>query len=240
MSDARQKTFVLVHGAYHGGWCWKRLARLLRARGHEVYTPTLTGLGERSHLINVRPNLEMAAEDLLQLIKFEELSEIILVGHSLGGLPVSLVADRLPSLIRHLVYLDATVLESGECAADRMPRELLERYTRRALEGDGVGIEPNSPQHYDVSGPAMSEWLESKLTPQPLQPYLDRLNLAGPVGNGLMVSYIACSSPFRPVLELSRQLARSRPDWRYVELAAGHNVMLTAPNELSNILEAID
>lgn len=106
--------FVLVHGAWHGGWCWKRVRSALAAQGHQVFTPTLTGLAERSHLLTRHVNLETHIQDVVNLIRWEELSDVVLCGHSYGGCVVSGVADRMPASIRSLVYLDAFVLEDGE------------------------------------------------------------------------------------------------------------------------------
>jgi len=106
-------TFVLVHGAWHGSWCWKRVRRALQARGHEVFTPTLTGVGERSHLLSRHVNLDTHIGDVVNLIRWEELSDVVLCGHSYGGCVVSGVADRVPNPIGALVYLDAFLLEDS-------------------------------------------------------------------------------------------------------------------------------
>lgn len=110
-------TFVLVHGAWHGSWCWKRVRRLLQSRGHEVFTPTLTGLADRSHLASREVNLETHILDVVNLIRWEELTDIVLCGHSYAGTVITGVADRLPDRIRALVYLDAFVVENGESLA---------------------------------------------------------------------------------------------------------------------------
>src|SRR5438128_128006 len=103
-------TFVLVHGAWHGGWCWKRVTPLLRAAGHEVYATTLTGLGERVHLASPNVGLALHVQDVVGVLEYEDLRDVILVGHSYGGIVISGVADRVPERLRHLVYLDALVL----------------------------------------------------------------------------------------------------------------------------------
>src|SRR5947209_17490274 len=113
-------SFVLVHGAWHGSWCWKRVRKALQAAGHEVFTPTLTGLGERSHLLSRDVNLETHIQDVVNLIKWEELTDIVLCGHSYGGCVISGVADRIPARIRALVYVDAFVLENGENLAQHL------------------------------------------------------------------------------------------------------------------------
>ena len=113
-APGESKTYVLVHGAWHGGWCWRAVADALRAKGHRVFTPTQTGLGERKHLLSREITLDTFVDDLTNLIEMEELQNIILVGHSFGGSPISGVADRMPDRIGHLVYLDSLVLEGGQ------------------------------------------------------------------------------------------------------------------------------
>jgi pimeloyl-ACP methyl ester carboxylesterase len=230
------KTYVLVHGAYHGGWCWKDVASRLRASGHVVHTPTLTGLGERSHLMSIQPTLETFIQDVAHLLRFEELEDVVLVGHSFAGSIVSALADRVRDQLRHLVYLDAQVVQSGEAIADKAPPSLIDTYRQRAREHDGLSIPPGSPEYFGITDPTLAAWVMGKLTPHPLQSYFDPLVLANPLLNGLPATYIACSQPFFPATESSRQLARGRPGWCYRELPTGHDAMLLAPAELSAML----
>lgn len=118
-------TFLLVHGAWHGGWCYKSVAEKLRAQGHTVYTPTNTGVGKRSHLFHRDIDIEMHITDILNVIKWEELDNFVLVGHSYGGMIITGVADRCPEKVRRLVYLDAFVPEDGKCLFDYIPDELI-------------------------------------------------------------------------------------------------------------------
>lgn len=236
---AQNKTYVLVHGGYHGGWCWKDVATRLRALGHTVYTPTLTGLGERSHLMSFKPTLETFIEDIAQVIKFEELDDVILVGHSFAGSVVSGLVDRMPERLRHLVYLDAQVLESGQAPADGAPPELIERYKQRAMEtSNGLSIPPNGPEYFGITDPQMAAWLQTKLTPHPLQTYFDKLKLENPLGNGVAATYIACSKPLFAATAKSRELARSA-GWAYLEIPTAHNAMMLMPAELTQMLVAI-
>src|SRR5215831_5722049 len=135
-------TFVLVHGAWHGGWCWKKVTPLLRAAGHEVYTPTLTGLGERVHLASPKVDLTTHIQDVVNVLDYEDLHEVVLVGHSYGGVVIAGVADRVPSRVGHLVYLDAGVPHNGEGYLDLLPnlRALIEEDSR--LNGDGWRVPP--------------------------------------------------------------------------------------------------
>jgi pimeloyl-ACP methyl ester carboxylesterase len=233
------KIYVLVHGAYHGGWCWKHVAARLVAQGHAVYTPTWTGLGERSHLLSLGPTLETHIEDVAQVLRYEDLFDVVLVGHSFAGSVVSALADRMPERLRHLVYLDALVLRSGESSASRTP-ERAAAYRKRAAEaGNSLGVPPLAPAHYGVIDPELAAWTQERLTPHPLQAYYDRLQLRHPLGNGLPASYIACSDPLFAGTASSRELARNMPGWNYLEIPTGHDAMLTQPAELARMLASI-
>jgi pimeloyl-ACP methyl ester carboxylesterase len=162
---ADQKTYVIVHGAFFGGWCWKKVAASLRALGHSVYTPTLTGLGERSHLLSARPTLETFIEDVAQVLKYEDLHDVILVGHSFSGSVVSALADRMPERLRHLVYLDAQLLRSGQSPASKAPSSSIERCRQRAIKTDhGSVIPPFDPQTLGITDPEDAAWVKTKLT----------------------------------------------------------------------------
>jgi len=235
----RPRTFVLVHGAYHGAWCWKHVTALLRARGHEVHTPTLTGLGERSHLIACGPSLETFFEDVAQVIRFEGLSDVILVGHSFAGSVVSALADRIPERLAHLVYLDAQVLVSGQAPADTAPPEVIARYQRRAEASGFVSIPPPPPEAFGIEDPETARWVEARVTPHPYRTYFDRLELKHPLGNGLPATYIAVTQPPFPNTAHSRGVAREQPGWNYLELPTAHNAMVLKPREVADMLDAI-
>ena len=131
------QTFVLVHGAWHGGWCWSRVADRLRAAGHRVFTPTQTGLGERKHLLSKDITLDTFTKDIINVIEAEELNNIILVGHSFGGLAISGVADAKPEQIRHLVYLDSLMVEGGKSPFDSLPPDVVAARRKAAEETSG-------------------------------------------------------------------------------------------------------
>lgn len=232
------KTYVLVHGGFHGGWCWQEVAALLRAQGHTVYTPTLTGLGERSHLLALRPGLETFIEDIAQVIRFENLHEVVLVGHSFAGSVVSALADRMPERLHRLVYLDANVMESGGSSAERAPERVAQYRERAMAQGGGLGIPPPDPAYFGIEDAALAEAIRPRLTLHPLQTYFDRLELRHPLGNGVPATFIACTRPLFPAGEPSRQLARAR-GWQYLEIATGHDAMLLAPRDLAALLAGI-
>jgi pimeloyl-ACP methyl ester carboxylesterase len=237
---ANRKTYVLVHGGFFGGWCWKFVAGALRQRGHNVHTPTLTGLGERAHLLALRPTLETYIEDVAQVIRYEGLSEAILVGHSFAGSVVSALADRMPEALRHLVYLDAQLLLSGQSPASRAVPARMARYRKIAVETEfGPVIPPPGPDGLGVDDPAMAAWVAPRMTPQPLSVYYDTLELGHPLGNGVPATYIACTAPPYDSVVTSHELARQMAGWAYQELPTGHSAMLTMPDELAERLDGI-
>lgn len=232
------RCFVLVHGAYHGGWCWREVADRLVARGHRVFTPTLTGLGERAHLMRDGIGWETFVTDITQVIRYEELSDVVLVGHSFSGGTITGVADRMPERLRCLVYFDAMILQPGQSALDTAPRELIEGYRRKAeATSGGLSIPPNPPSYYGIEAPEQVARLNRLMTPHPLHAYLDPLRLDHPVANGLPVTYVACSRPLLAATATSRDYARGRTDWTYVDFPHPHSAMMTAPGEVAGLLE---
>ena len=153
-------TYVLVHGAWHGGWCWRRVAPLLRAAGHEVHTPSLTGLGERSHLLTRETGLTTHVTDLVRLMEVEGLTDVVLVGHSYAGQVVTGVAAERPELLRRVVHLDGFVPEDGEQAIDQLPEQVAHHY-RESVAGPGEGwlIPPRSLEVLGVTDEADLAWL---------------------------------------------------------------------------------
>ena len=235
------KTYVLLHGAWHGGWCWRAVADRLRAEGHRVFTPTQTGLGERKHLLSRDVTLDTFVADLANLLEAEELTEAILVGHSFGGLAVSGVADRMPERVRHLVYLDSLMLEGGQSPFGVLPAEVVETRRKQAAEqGGGLAIPAPAPAAFGIPDDHPgAEWVRRRLTPHPLGTYESTLRLENPVGNDRPRTYIVCTSPIYAPLEASRQWVRRQQGWGWQEIATGHDAMVTAPDELARMLAAI-
>jgi pimeloyl-ACP methyl ester carboxylesterase len=232
------KTYVLVHGAWHGGWCWRAVADALRAKGHRVFTPTQTGLGERKHLLSRELTLDTFVDDLTNLIEMEELQEIILVGHSFGGSPISGVADRLPDRIGHLVYLDAVVLEDGQSPFSVLPPEVVAGRRKLVVE-QGLGIAIPAPPVTAFGIPEdhpQAGWVRRHLTPHPVGTYESALQLAHPVGNSRPRTYIHCTNPVYEPLEASRQWVRRQQGWSWQEIATAHDAMVTAPTDLARML----
>jgi pimeloyl-ACP methyl ester carboxylesterase len=231
------QTFVLVHGAWHGGWCWSRVADRLRAAGHQVFTPTQTGLGERKHLLSKDITLDTFTKDIVNVIEAEELSNIVLVGHSFGGLAITGTADAMPERIRHLVYLDSLMVEGGKSPFDSLPPDVVAARRKAAEETSGGLSLPNPPPSaFGVSDAKDTEWVKRRLTPHPLGTYTSTLNIKGPVGNNLPRTYIHCNNPVYAALQKSRDWVKAQQGWRWAEIATGHNAMVMAPDELTRML----
>lgn len=231
-------TYVLVHGAWRGSWIWKRVRRLLQARGHEVFTPTLTGVADRSHLSSPNVNLDTHIADVTNLIRWEELSDAILCGHSYGGCVVSGVGDRIPDQIGALVYLDAFVLENGQCLNDTIPPNV--RSERLALGkevGDGWKLPPIPAEEFNVN-PEDRDWVNRQSTMQSLACFEQPLRLTGAISQIKNVTYIQATgwspSPFPQFHEKAKAKG-----WKTIAISCGHDVMLDRPEELAEYLLAV-
>jgi pimeloyl-ACP methyl ester carboxylesterase len=233
-----RKTFVLLHGAWHGGWCWERVAGPLRARGHRVTTPTQTGLGERSHLMSPDIDLAVFTADLVNHLLWEGLTNVVLVGHSFGGNAISGAAEEVPGRIARLVYLDALVPISGRTPFDEYPADVAAQRIRQAEEtSGGLSIPPPPAAAFAVTDPADAAWLEARLTPHPLHTFTTSQTFRDEPGNGLPAEYIVCNDPvYRGPLYGVRARVRSL-GWPVTEIATGHDAMVTAPGALVDILE---
>ena len=232
-----ERTFVLLHGAFHGGWCWTRVAGELGRRGHRVFTPTQTGLGERRHLLSPAVTLETFIDDLVNVLEFEELEETVLVGHSFAGPVITAAADRVPERIRQLVYPDSGVIGDGEAPFDFLPPAVVAARTREAREtSGGLSIPAPPPRAFGVPDGPDAEWVARHLTPHPFATFTDRLRLANPPGNGLRRTYLCCTDPIYAPLEAARQRVKGEQGWEWREIATGHDAMVTMPETLARML----
>ena len=229
--------FVLLHGAFHGGWCWPRVAAPLRAAGHRVFTPTQTGLGERAHLLSPGITLDTFTQDLVAVLETEELTEAVLVGHSFGGCAVTGAADRAPGRIRQLIYLDSTIPRDGRTPLDLSTAESAALRRRLAAETGGLSVAPPDPSEYAVPPGPDADWLRRRMTPHPFGTFNSALHLSAPPGNGLPRTYVACTAPAYAPLAGHRAWVRAQPGWDWRDLAAGHDAMVTAPNLLADLLQ---
>ncbi len=230
-------TFVMVHGSHCGGWVWQKVAPILRARGHEVHSPTLTGLSDRSHLANCGINLTSHITDIANLLVYEDLLNVILVGHSYGGMVITGVAAKLPERVRLLVYLDAYVPAVGQSEADLWPAQM--RLARMADAAAHAGmIQPPPPAVLGITDPEMAEWVKRRWTPQPLATYTEPVPGGDARSSALPAAFIHClGGPSTTTPGFAPFAARARADgWQVGELAAGHMAMLTAPQELAAML----
>ena len=229
-------TFVLVHGAWHGSWCWKRVRKALQAQGHDVFTPTLTGVGERSHLLTRQVNLETHIDDVTNLIRWEELSDVVLCGHSYGGCVIGGVADRVPDRIGALVYLDAFILRNGECLLDHVPPEQHAGMREgMRISGEGWKAPPIPAEVFKVNS-RDAAWVNRQSTAQPFATFEQRITLSGAGERIKNVTYIQAGafrdgSPFAPFYERAKAQG-----WKTLSLFCGHDVMLDLPDQLTRAL----
>jgi pimeloyl-ACP methyl ester carboxylesterase len=234
--------FVLVHGAYHGGWCWSRVVPHLRAAGHEVHTPTLAGMGEHAHLLSRQITLDTQVDGVTAHIESYELDDVVLVGHSFGGLIITGVADRLhgSGRITRLVYLDALVPEHGQgwySFHDAERSRSLHKTAREA--GNGMFLPPPDAAIFGVGAEDMA-WVTRRLTPHPYGTYLTPLALPNLVqGKGaaaLPRIYIDCVKPFYSDFNGLKARLKADSAWKYIEMQTGHDAMVSAPAELAALL----
>jgi pimeloyl-ACP methyl ester carboxylesterase len=229
--------FVLVHGAWHGGWCWHRVAGRLRQAGHRAFMPTLTGVGERSHLLGPAVDAETHIRDILGLLEAEELEDVVLVGHSYAGIVISGVAARARARLRKLVYLDALLLEDGQSWAEAFPPEVAEARRKAAVMTNGVKtILPPDPAIYGFADAADTEWVRRRMTPHPFAPFEQKMRWGGPLADGLPRLYVDCTQPALAILGTMKDRYRGRADWPFAEMKTGHDAMISAPAELTRLL----
>jgi pimeloyl-ACP methyl ester carboxylesterase len=194
---APQKTFVLVHGAWHGGWCWREVRERLRSMDHRLSTPTQTGVGERKHLLSKDITLDTFTADIINHIEAEELDDIILVGHSFAGTSITGVADKIPNQIRHLVYLDSTILENGQSVFSVLPPDVVAARRKLVAEqGQGIFIPAPPPTAFGIpENHPSADWVKRRLTPHPVSAFDSPMRIDNPVANGRPRTYIHCTSP---------------------------------------------
>ena len=227
--------FVLVHGAWHGAWCWKRIVPRLWSAGHRAFAVSLTGTGERAHLLSAGITLGTHVDDVAAVIEAEELQDAILVGHSYGGMVITGVADRMADRLARLVYLDASVPLPGESWSTPHPPHI--QAQRRSVIAATGAIPPADPALFGLSG-ADAEWVARRQRPQPGGVYDDPLTFdAGRVAS-LPRTFIDCTAPALETISTSRRRVREQPGWQVAELATGHDAMVTAPEELLAVLLA--
>ncbi len=229
-------TFVLVHGAWHGGWCWQRVADRLRAKGHAVLAPTLPGLAERAHEMSRDIDLDTHVDDLVATIERAGLQDIVLCGHSYGGWVISGAVERVLPRVRSLVYLDAFVPEDGQRGLDLTLPELRE-ITLKLLEQGAVSRPPPSAEWFGVNE-ADRAWVDRMTTPQPIGIALQPIRLTGARERVPRKSYVRATGTPNAAFDVCYAAAQAKPSWRTYAVPCGHDVMIDMPDRLVEILEA--
>jgi pimeloyl-ACP methyl ester carboxylesterase len=233
-----RRSFVLVHGAFSGGWCYSEVADILRAKGHRVFTPTHTGVGERSHLANLGTiNCSTHIQDIVNVIKWERLNDVILCGHSYGGMVIGGVADAIPDLIASLVYVDAAIPEDGKSLFDLIsPPEQVLFLVNSTGENGGQLCSPLPGSH--SANPAVSATPDARITRQSLATFTERLKLSGAHLSIRKKTFVLATNwegnPARVIYER----VKKDKSWSAIEVHTGHNVELEAPDRLAEILLA--
>ncbi len=233
--------FVLIHGSNGGGWVWTKLAPLLRAAGHTVYAPTLSGMSDRSHLLDCEVTLTTHIADIANLLFYEDLSDVILVGSSYAGMVITGVAALAPERIKHVVYLDAYTPADGQCEFDLLPPDVrASRQAEGALHG-GL-LQAPDPTIFGVTDPALAAWVKARSTLQPITTYAEPVPAGNAKSAALPRSFIHCIGNPSMTPRLFDQFAdKARAaGWPVYALAAGHLAMLTAPCELAKLLLQLD
>lgn len=228
------KTFVLVHGAWHGGWCWRRVADLLEAKGHKVFAPTLTGLGERSHLMRAGINVSTHVTDIVNVLKWERLTDVVLCGHSYGGFVISGVAEQAADRIGSIVFLDAFVPLNGESMAS-ITSQAVRDSLKAASERGEISVPPRPAKAFLVND-ADQDWVDSLTGPQPIETMTEQVRIAGARDRIAKKSYIRAGAYPNPGFDAA--LARLKIDkaWRTYDVPCGHDVMVDMPERLAEIL----
>lgn len=231
-------TFVVCHGAWSAAWAWKKVRPLLRAAGHEIFTPTYTGLGERAHQVNRSINLDAHIADVLAVLDCEDLRDVVLVGHSYGGMVATGVADRAVERVAKLVYLDAFVPENGQSLFDLLPAsQRVSRQEGVGAQGDGWLLPPNPPPA-DTS-PEDIAWITPRRRWQPIGTFIQPLVLKN-AGSHLPRTYIYCTriAPDDMFGQFARRF-KADPAWKVHDIDASHSPNITAPEALTRLLDQI-
>jgi pimeloyl-ACP methyl ester carboxylesterase len=226
------KTFVLVHGAWHGGWCWRRVADLLADKGHKVYAPTLTGLADRSHVMSDSIVLATHVADIVNLIKWERLADIVLVGHSYAGFVISAVAEQVP--VASIVFLDAFVPESGQSLVEITAPATREAILAARQRGD-TAVPPRPAAFFKVNEPDQA-WVDAMCTPHPIATMLEGATLTGARERVPRKTYIRAQLYPNPAFDAACDRLKSDAGWRVLTVPCGHDVMIDMPERLTEIL----
>jgi pimeloyl-ACP methyl ester carboxylesterase len=214
-----------VPGAWHGAWCYRRLADLLTTKGHKVHALSLTGLADRSHLAGDAVNMDTHVLDVVNFVKWEDLKDIVLVGHSYGGLVVTGAAETIAPQIASIVYLDAFIPKDGQSMADIVNRPL-----------PTSGFAPPFPAKAMNVNAADQAFVDAKMTPQPINTYLQRQSITGAYARIAKKTYIRTGRYTQPLFQQLYESFKQQPDWRTFMIDSGHDAMIDNPKDLADIL----
>ena len=233
-------TFLLVHGTWGGGWQWRQVAERLRDRGHQVFTPTLTGLGEREHLVTRQTNFDTHVEDVSAVFSWEQLDDVALVGTSYAGLVISAVADRMPKRVAALVYLNAALPTNGQCMLDTVSAERRSAVQNLAdAEGDGYRVPASLVLDTGIEADGARQDFLSRMSPHPLPSLLQPVYLAGKYREVRRKAYVLATKKISHRFRDYYDWAKAQPGWTAHEIASHHYPMVTAPDLTAELLLAI-
>jgi pimeloyl-ACP methyl ester carboxylesterase len=227
-AEERSATFVLIHGAWHGGWCWERVSHILQKKGHKVYAPTLTGVGERSHLANERVNLTTHVLDVVNEVKWKDLDSIVLCGHSYGGMVITGAAEQIHERVSAIVYLDAFLPQNGQSLDDIVG----------AVRDTKGPVPPITAEQFNVNA-ADRAWVNSKMTPQSAACFSEKLVLTGAVNRIAKKTYVMANIGTSPPFRANYERLKADRAWRTFTVDCGHDVMIDKPAELADILSSV-
>lgn len=225
--SAGRKTFVLVPGAWHGAWCWRRVADRLIAQGHAAYALSLTGVADRSHLSSDAVDLTTHVLDVANLVLWEDLRDIVLVGHSYAGIVIAAAAEKIGDRVASIVFLDAFIPADGQSMAD---------ITKREIPSTGV-MTPYPAKAMGVNA-ADEDWVNAKVTTQPVNTYREKVHLTGAYERIAKKAYVRTLGFANPLFQATYEALRAKPDWQTFSIDSGHDAMIDKPNELAAILQA--
>jgi pimeloyl-ACP methyl ester carboxylesterase len=228
------KAFLLVHGAWHGGWCWRRVSDALEKRGHKVFSPTLTGLGERSHLLDGKINLSTHVTDIANVIKWEGFKDFVLVGHSYGGFVISALAEQLREPIASIVFLDAFLPDDGQSLSDIASQPVREGIAA-ALQRGEIGLKPVPASVFRVNEKDRA-WVDAMCTPHPIGTFTEKVKIDGARDRVAKRAYIRAKEYPSPSFDAARARAEASGGWRVYDMACGHDAMVDMPERLTEIL----
>lgn len=237
-------TFVLLHGAFEGGWIWQRVARKLRAAGHDVFTPTLTGCGERAHLLHPDITLATHVDDVVNVFEMEDLHDVVLVGHSYGGTVVTVVADRVANRVQHLVYLDASAPDAGQASTGAFAEGTDDKLAEMA-SGDDAFLPPLPLAAVGITDDADIAWVEPRRRPHPVRTLHEPVVLSGATPSHA-ITYVEHTrneemvrlfgvNPLAPFVDKAKERG-----WGLARIDAGHDAMVTHAEEVAQVLTTLE